>query len=166
MALRLGRNFASYNPMENKPSIISLPGVQFEQPSACVLVIRYEDNLVVNLEMAKRITHEVMQFFGDTELGIVHTAGSLTTIDPEVRDYLGGDSRYAHKIAEAFVVKSLGQRILANFYLRVTRHSCPTEVFTTEEEAVRWVKMYCRNNDAENKYAGEKERSEKTSLSA
>jgi hypothetical protein len=137
--------------MNTNSTLIYLPGVQIQRPSACVLMIRYDDELVVNLEMAKQITSEVTRFFGETELGVVHSAGSLTTIEPEVREYLASNSRYAHKIAEAFVVKNLGQRILANFYLRISRPSCPTEVFTTEEEAVKWVKMYCRNNDAEKK---------------
>lgn len=124
-----------------------------------MLVIRYDDELVVNLEMAKQITSEVARFFGETELGVVHSAGSLTTIEPEVRDYLSGNSRYAHKIAEAFVVRNLGQRIIANFYLRISRPKCPTEVFTTEEEAITWVKMYCRNNDAEKKCSSDNVRS-------
>ncbi len=150
--------------MNNNSTLIYLPGVQIERPSACVLVIRYDDELVVTLEMAKQITSEVARFFGSTELGVVHSAGSLTTIDPDVRDYLTSNSRYAHKIAEAFVVKNLGQRILANFYLRISRPGCPTEVFTTEEEAVKWVKMYCRNNDAEKKCSSNIE--ESVSLSA
>lgn len=137
--------------MDTDSTLIYLPGVQIQQPSGCVLVIRYDDELVVNLEMAKQITSEVARFFGTTELGVVHSAGSLTTIEPDVRDYLASNSRYANKIAEAFVVKNLGQRIIANFYLRISRPKCPTEVFTTEEEAVKWVKMYCRNNDAEKK---------------
>lgn len=139
--------------METNSTIIYLPGVQIKRPSACVLVIRYDDELNVTLDMAKQITLEVAKFFGQTELGVVHSAGALTTIEPGVREYLAGNSRYGYKIAEAFVVKNLGQRILANFYLRISRPACPTEVFTTEEEAVQWVKMYCRNNDAEKKCA-------------
>jgi len=116
-----------------------------------VLVIRYQNELHVTLEMAKQITLEVAKYFGETELGVVHSAGTLTTIDPAVREYLASNARYAHKTAEAFVVQNLGQRIIANFYLRISRPPCPTEVFTTEEEAINWVKMYCRNNDAEKK---------------
>jgi len=137
--------------MDTNTTLIFLPGVQIQRPSGCVLVIRYDNELHVTLKMAKRITFEVAKYFGDTELGVVHAAGSLTTIDPEVRDYLASNSRYGHKIAEAFVVQNLGQRIIANFYLRISRPPCPTEVFTSEEEAVNWVKMYCRNNDAEKK---------------
>jgi hypothetical protein len=151
--IRIGRNFALSDSMDNNSTIIYLPGVQIKRPSGCVLVIRYDDELNVTLEIAKQITLEVAKFFGETELGVVHSAGTLTTIEPGVREYLAGNSRYAHKIAEAFVVKNLGQRILANFHLRIVRPACPTEVFTTEEEAVKWVKMYCRNTDAENKCA-------------
>jgi hypothetical protein len=139
--------------MDNNSTIIYLPGVQIIRPSGCVLVIRYDNDLNVTLDMAKTLTSEVAKFFGETELGVVHSAGSLTTIEPGVREYMAGSARYGHKTAEAFVVKNLGQRILANFYLRIARPSCPTEVFTTEEEAVKWVKMYCRNSDAEKKCA-------------
>ncbi len=137
-------------------TIIYLPGVQIMRPSTCVLVIRYDNELNVTMEMAKNITMEVSRMFGATELGVVHSAGTLTTIEPGVRDYLASNSRYQHKIAEAFVVKNLGQRILANFYLRIARPACPSEVFTSEEEAIKWVKMYCRNSDAENKITGVK----------
>lgn len=139
--------------MDNNSTIIYLPGMQIIRPSGCVVVIRYDNELNVTLEMAKKLTAEVAKFFGQTELGIVHSAGTLTTIEPGVREYLASNSRYSHKIAEAFVVKNLGQRILANFYLRIARPACPTEVFTSEEEAVKWVKMYCRNSDAEKKCA-------------
>jgi len=139
--------------MDNNTTLIDLPGVQILRPSVCALVIRYDNELNVTLEMAKRITEEVAREFGSTELGVVHSAGNLTTIEPGVREYLESNSRYGHKIAEAFVVKNLGQRIIANFYLRIKKHACPTEVFTSEEEAVKWVKMYCRNSEAENKIA-------------
>lgn len=141
--------------MDNNSTIIYLPGIQIIRPSGCVLVIRYENELNVTLDMAKTLTTEVAKFFGETELGVVHSAGTLTTIEPGVREYMAGTSRYGHKVAEAFVVKNLGQRILANFYLRIARPACPTEVFTSEEEAVKWVRMYCRNNDAEHKCSDE-----------
>jgi hypothetical protein len=137
--------------MKNDSTLLNLPGVQILRPSACALVIRYDNDLNVTLEMAQQVTSEVSKCFGATELGVVHTLGTQTTIEPGVREYMQGNTRYGHKIAEAFVVKNLGQRILANFYLRIARPACPSEVFTNEEEAVKWVKMYCRNNDAEKK---------------
>lgn len=131
--------------MDTNTTLIDLPGMQIMRPTACVLLIRYDDNLNVTLDMAKQLTHQVARHFRNTELAVVHSAGSSTTIEPGVREYLASTSRYAHKVSEAFVVKNLGQRILANFYLRIARPACPTEVFTTEDEAVNWVKMYCRN---------------------
>lgn len=143
--------------MDNNSILIQLPGVQIMRPSACVLMIKYDDQLVVTLELARQITEQVAQQFGSTELGVVHSAGKLTTLEPGVREYIESNNRYQHKIAEAFVVKNLSQRILANFYIRIKKHGCPTEVFSNEDEACRWVKMYCRSNDAENKIGGAKQ---------
>lgn len=124
-----------------------LPGVQILHPEACVVVIRYEAECNITLELARQITHEVRQLYRDGPIGVVHSAGASTTIEPGVREYLSSNRRYPNKMAEAFVVKNLSQRIIANFYLRVSRHTCPTEVFNQEEDAVTWVKMYCPRAD-------------------
>lgn len=114
--------------------------------------IHYPDNGEITVDLARRITLELHKRFGKNSIGLVHVAGRDTTIAEGVREYLSNRSVYAMKVAEAFVVKNLNQRILGNFYLRIGRPGCPSEVFTIEDEAVKWVMMYCRikneNTDA------------------
>ena len=122
---------------------IQLPGVRISHPEACVIVIRYDTECNITLDLAKQITHEVRQYYNDEPIAVVHSAGALTTIEPGVREYLASSARYRNKVAEAFVVKNLSQRLIANFHLRVSRHTCPTEVFNEEHDAIQWVKMHC-----------------------
>lgn len=141
---------------KNKPqSKAELHQVRISRPDNCVVKINYPDDAEINLDLARRITLELFRRFGRESLGLVHIAGRNTTVAEGVREYLAEKSVYPMKVAEAFVVKNLNQRILGNFYLRIGRPSCPTEVFTLEDEAVKWVKMYCRKRkNPENPEAG------------
>ena len=126
-----------------KKMVDVLNGVEITRQGSCVVKIAYADNTKVTLELARKITTELIRRYGKERLGLVHVAGRETTVEEGVREFLAGKSGAQNKIAEAFVVKNLNQRILGNFYLRVGRPACPTEVFTLEDEAVKWVKMYC-----------------------
>lgn len=110
---------------------------------SCVIRIKYPDEGEITLQLAREVTSEVYRRFGTEKIGLVHIAGRDTTVGEGVREFLAGKSGSRNKIAEAFVVQNLNQRILGNFYLRVGRPVCPSEVFTLEEDAVKWVKMYC-----------------------
>lgn len=120
--------------------------IKISRLEKCVVVIAYPDEAEITLELARSISNRIIRKFGSEKIALVHLAGLNTTVAQGVREYLSEKSAAPNKIAEAFVVKNLNQRILGNFYLRVGRPACPTEVFTSEEDAVKWVKMYCRAN--------------------
>jgi hypothetical protein len=44
-----------------------------------------------------------------------------------------------YRIADAFLVKSLGVRIMANFFIKVTKPKVNTRLFTDEKEAIKWL---------------------------
>lgn len=119
---------------------------------SCVIRINYPDEGEITLQLARKVTSEVYRRFGTEKIGLVHIAGRDTTVGEGVREFLSGKSGSRNKIAEAFVVQNLNQRILGNFYLRVGRPVCPSEVFALEEDAVKWVKMFCpeKNSASEN----------------
>lgn len=129
--------------------------VTIAREGGCVVKIRYPDDMEVTLPVARRLTSKVYREFGEEQIALVHVAGSNTSVAEGVREFLAGKSGSHNKIAEAFVVKNLNQRILGNFYLRVGKPVCPTEVFTLEDEAVKWVRMYCPKENSVNKNTGD-----------
>jgi len=44
-----------------------------------------------------------------------------------------------YKIVDAFVIKSMAQKIIANFYLKVIKPVTPTRFFTNLEDAEKWL---------------------------
>ena len=45
-----------------------------------------------------------------------------------------------YKLADAFVISSLAQKIIANFYMKVNKPFVPTKFFNNESDAINWLK--------------------------
>lgn len=44
--------------------------------------------------------------------------------------------------ADAFVIKSIAQKILANFYIKINKPERPTKFFNNTDEAINWLKPF------------------------
>ena len=44
--------------------------------------------------------------------------------------------------ADAYVLKSLAQKIIANFYIRLNKPKIPTNFFTDEDSAIEWLTTF------------------------
>jgi len=64
---------------------------------------------------------------------------NLTNVSKEAREYMATPESTQFSIAEAFVIRSLGQKILANFYMKVNKPTVLTKIFTSEASAERWL---------------------------
>lgn len=47
-----------------------------------------------------------------------------------------------YSIADAFVISSTAQRIMANFYLKIYKPERPTKFFNNAEDALFWLKQF------------------------
>ena len=45
-------------------------------------------------------------------------------------------------VADAFIIHSLPQKIIANFYMRFYKPKLPTRFFNSEQKALEWLKKY------------------------
>ena len=60
-----------------------------------------------------------------------------THITVEAREFQ--DNRFERaKLAEALVIRTLGHRILANFYVKARKRKYPVRIFDSEQEALEW----------------------------
>jgi hypothetical protein len=64
-------------------------------------------------------------------------------IDPEARRYYSGRILVEHFLGLAMIVDiSPVGKMMANVYLRVAKPQIPTKIFTDEEEATEWLKLF------------------------
>lgn len=66
----------------------------------------------------------------------------FANIEKEAREYMATGVCEQHFKAKAFVLRSLPQRILANFYIKINRPTVPTRFFSNKVEAISWLKSY------------------------
>lgn len=64
--------------------------------------------------------------------------GTLPT--KEARDYSSSKEGSIYKLADAFVIESLAQKIIGNFIIKFNKPPVPTSLFNNEEDAVAWLK--------------------------
>jgi hypothetical protein len=90
-----------------------------------------------HLELAKSIAN------GRKLPVLVDLRNSYHMPSNEAKDYMAAVDL---KSAEAIVVKSLHQRILANFFLKMafSQNGHPTKVFTNRSKAIDWLLKYCK----------------------
>jgi hypothetical protein len=60
---------------------------------------------------------------------------------PEARDYAAEHGK-EYFIASAIVSSSLPVRIIVNFFNAFYKHEVPFKMFSTEEEALRWLRKF------------------------
>lgn len=73
---------------------------------------------------------------GDAYKILVDTTNSTTTPSIEAKNIV---AEVDQKIKEAIIVKSLGNRILGNLYLKIINRRYPCKLFNDEESALEWL---------------------------
>ena len=68
-----------------------------------------------------------------------------TDIETSARQFLKDPSSTENSIAEAYVLRSLAQKLLANFHIKTSPPNVPTKFFSAKEEAVLWLKGFQTN---------------------
>lgn len=60
----------------------------------------------------------------------------------EARAYVATPESDPYGIAAAYVVRSMGQKLVGNVYLSFNKPARPTRIFNDEEKAIKWLKTF------------------------
>lgn len=104
-----------------------------------VLRIEYKADCFVDVEEFTENMAAYRQVMKTEKAYILTIANDGAEPSPEVRNIFASKERSAFKIAEAFVISSIAQRILANFVMKVQRPNHPLKFFNSEKEAKEWL---------------------------
>ena len=74
--------------------------------------------------------------------------------DPEVREWKVSEESDVYKHAEAIVISSFAQKLVANFYLSINRPQRPTRVFTNLKDAEKWLRGYMEDFQKSIRFVG------------
>ena len=66
--------------------------------------------------------------------------GTNTMPTPDAIEYSASEEGSVYKIADAFVINSVGQKLIGNFVLKVQKQTVPTRYFTKQDDAEEWLR--------------------------
>lgn len=104
-----------------------------------ILQFNYAENKEYTMEDTHELENAVVKITKDVTHMSLRIAGKYTNVDLEVMKYLSRGRGTLFTLADAFVIHSTAQKILANFYLNIIRPILPSKVFTKVEEAEAWL---------------------------
>ena len=62
----------------------------------------------------------------------------------DVRTYWADKNTCPYFSAEAFMTMSPGHKMLGNFYLTINKPGRPTKMFTNQDDAIAWLKLFLK----------------------
>jgi hypothetical protein len=105
-----------------------------------ILHIRLKENSLFNLNDYKEIRLASLRLTEKRQVYNIIQIGECTIPNKEAREACTRDAVNGFIKAEAIVISSLGQRILANHLLRQQKHIIPRKVFSSLDNAKEWLK--------------------------
>tara|TARA_R110002020_G_scaffold439532_1_gene650047 strand:- start:481 stop:912 length:432 start_codon:yes stop_codon:yes gene_type:complete len=98
----------------------------------------------ITLDMAKEVVKNRLAFSQQKDVPTLVTEQGLKGIERDARQFLGSEEGVKGVKAGAIVTKSVVSSHLANFFIRVSiiRTRVPMRLFTSEKEAVKWLKQF------------------------
>lgn len=111
-----------------------------------ILFSQYKKDLTIDLEIAKKTVETRLKASGGQARPSMADIRNLKTVTDEAREYLGSKQVYEGIAALAILTDTPIQNIFANFYLKFSNPPVPTQLFTNNEKALRWLKLFNQLN--------------------
>lgn len=105
-----------------------------------IIVLRSRDEHSYTVDDIKENWAAIKDLSGGKKAYVLNIAGKYTTVEAEVREFVSKGAHADFIAAECFVIRSLAQRLLVNFYLRINKPVVATAFFTDESKAEKWLK--------------------------
>jgi len=110
------------------------------------LYIDIEQNQDFTLEDLKELKHAAKELGKGKRFYNLIKVGPLTIPDRESRDASCSVSGSEYKLADAFVINTLPQKMIGNIMLRVNRPVVPTKFFQSIQKAEEWLEEIKKNS--------------------
>ena len=120
---------------------IVLNKFQFKVQDNLYYEIDINNNVDFNVEDLKLLVEAQKEKFG-LMLPVLVLCKEYTNTNYELMSYISKNKNNPYSTADAFVIYSLSQKILGNFYLRINKPERPTQFFNSKEDALKWLKQY------------------------
>jgi hypothetical protein len=106
-----------------------------------ILLCIYKPINEVDLAIAKSCVQDRLAFANGRAYPSLFDITHIKHSTKEARDYLANEGNEG-VVASAIIVSSPMLKMAANFYIQVNKPQNPTRMFTSREEAIKWLGQY------------------------
>jgi hypothetical protein len=101
--------------------------------------LEFFGNITVGKKEAKETNDAIGLLSKGRESLVLIVADEITSFSKEALDFSSSEEGMRYTSGDALVVKSLSQRVTANFYLKINKPKKPSKIFNSEKDAVNWL---------------------------
>ena len=127
-------------------SLNSLERISFTNFSIQILEPGYYEIFVnENVEFSVDDFQQLLESqkkLGGKQLPVLIICSNHVSTDIELLKSLSKNANNPFTKADAFVITSMAQRILGNFYVKINKPERPTQLFSDKSEALGWLKQF------------------------
>lgn len=105
---------------------------------------KVKPHVTITLEDGKACVHMMSQVCGGKQTPALIDMTGLVAIERDARLYFAGEETARVESAAALLINSPVARAIGNFFMGLNKPIVPTRLFTSEEEALAWLKGFLR----------------------
>lgn len=109
-----------------------------------ILYIRVTNESEETVEKSKKLVKSIGEMVNYKKVPLLTKFDEFALPPKENRDFWAKKDSCPYSIAEAFIVDSIGMKLIANFYLLINKPQRETKMFTKVEDARKWLKTFIR----------------------
>lgn len=76
----------------------------------------------------------------------IYQFSSFADLEPEVRDLFAQTKEISYTYVDAIVITNFAQKIIADFYMKISKPVHLTKIFFSPEKALEWIKIQVKAN--------------------
>ncbi len=107
-----------------------------------IVYIEVKANTEIGIREVEQVVNTLENIFEGKKFPLLIVTGEYTLPTPEARAYIATPESDPYASAEAYVVKSLSQKLVGNVFLSFNKPARPTRIFNSEEKALEWLQQF------------------------
>jgi len=107
-----------------------------------IMEIICDDDVIYEVKQLSEIVVNIGLITNQKKCLQLIVAGKYSNVSKEAREFMALEESVRFSIAEAYILQSLAQKIVANFFLRFNTPKAPTRMFTNRESAEKWLRTF------------------------
>lgn len=112
-----------------------------------VLVAIYRPGLIIDLEKAKQIVKERIEFTNGKTLPVLVDDRGVKSMTKQAREFFGSGDSIRNISACGLVYRSIFGALLVRFFLVIQKPPIPIRLFVNHGDALQWLEGFKPKND-------------------